>query len=586
MKIVGMFLLCVGAFIATAQTHQQIKQPIIESRGGQFVDLIQQGGSISSIEPNRTLSSSDFVGWGAALVRADGAGNFYVGGTCVDSVNGQTIVVIKYTSSGERKWVKRYFESEAYADYIEGMVLDEDGNVYVTGMSGFWKSGGGLISDFLTIKYSSSGEELWSRRYSGGVSQNDMAAAITVDQSGNVYVTGGSSDINFNNYVCVTVKYDHDGNEQWVAQQTRGYGGTSGYAMTTDDTGNIYIAGFSNNSYSSNPGDYMTLKYNSSGTLQWASYYNGTGNGQDAGLAIQRDNDGNVYVTGRSDGSGSTDYATVKYNSSGVQQWVKRYASSSSSFNDASDLRVDRSENVYVTGSGASGCNGTTIKYNANGEQQWFHTDTQFNLITGMELDHDGNVYITGFGEDYITVKYNSSGSQVWKVCYNFADEHATSLTIDRSGNVCVTGYSGADLGSNNMFYYTGTYLATVKYDSNGNQQWADRIDGSTAALVTVEDKLAEPRAMRLYPNYPNPFNPATTIAFYLANPSTVTLQIENILGQEVEVLLDNVLMRDGEHSIAFTANNLPSGVYFSKLNARSSHTPQIQEIKRMVLLK
>ena len=59
---------------------------------------------------------------------------------------------------------------------------------------------------------------------------------------------------------------------------------------------------------------------------EWVARYNGPGNAQDYATSIAVDNEGNVYVTGRSAGIETlTDYATIKYNSSGVEQWVARY---------------------------------------------------------------------------------------------------------------------------------------------------------------------------------------------------------------------------------------------------------------------
>lgn len=69
-----------------------------------------------------------------------------------------------------------------------------------------------------------------------------------------------------------------------------------------------------------------TIKYNTFGVQQWTQRYSGPGNQQDWGKSIAVDASGYVYVTGNSRGSdGIYDYATVKYNSLGVQQWAVRY---------------------------------------------------------------------------------------------------------------------------------------------------------------------------------------------------------------------------------------------------------------------
>jgi len=86
-------------------------------------------------------------------------------------------------------------------------------------------------------------------------------------------------------------------------------------------------------------------------TQEWVARYNGPGNSNDNAWSLAVDGSGNVYVTGSSDVSGTgRDYATVKYNSSGVQQWVARYNGPGNSSDNARSLAVDGSGSVYVTG--------------------------------------------------------------------------------------------------------------------------------------------------------------------------------------------------------------------------------------------
>ncbi|MFQ5713209.1 MAG: SBBP repeat-containing protein [Candidatus Scalinduaceae bacterium] len=85
------------------------------------------------------------------------------------------------------EWVSRYDgpATKFSIDVANDIALDAAGNVYVTG----W-SNGGIGLDYATVKYDSSGNELWVARYNGG--GNDSANAIAVDGRGNVYVTGSS----------------------------------------------------------------------------------------------------------------------------------------------------------------------------------------------------------------------------------------------------------------------------------------------------------------------------------------------------------------------------------------------------------
>ena len=83
-----------------------------------------------------------------------------------------------------------------------------------------------------------------------------------------------------------------------------------------------------------------------------------------------------------------------------------------------------------------------------------------------------------------------------------------------------------------------------------------------------------------LYQNYPNPFNPTTNISFQLAESSFTSLKIYNSLGEEIKTLL-NKYISAGTHEIKFNAVNLPSGVYFYKLQAG-----KFSETKKLLLMK
>src|SRR5204863_2269458 len=191
--------------------------------------------------------------------------------------------------------------------------LDKSGNVYVTGSD----------YDYVTIKYDSAGQEQWVARYNGPGNADDHAAAIAVDDSGDVYVTG-SSNLPGTSYDYATVKYNLTEQEQWVAR----YGESDGLygsarAIALDESDNVHVTGKINDP-ETYP-DYGTIKYNSVGQQQWVACYNGPpGNASDYAVGIAIDDAANVYVTGSSQTTAffsDYDYATIKYDSAGQQQW-------------------------------------------------------------------------------------------------------------------------------------------------------------------------------------------------------------------------------------------------------------------------
>lgn len=419
----------------------------------------------------------------SGAITVDSAGSVYVTGSSYGSGTGKDYATVKYNSSGTQQWASRYNGTGSSDDIAYAIAVDSSGNVYVTGSS----TGSGTGLDYATIKYNSSGTQQWAVRYNGPAGSDDIAYAIFVDGSGNVYVTGSSTGSGTSTDYA-TVKYNSSGSQQWVAR----YNGPvsdkdAAYAISVDSSGNVYVTGASTGSGTGF--DYATIKYNSSGTQQWASRYNGTGGGDDNAYSLVIDGSANVYVTGSSQGSGSLDYATVKYNSSGTQQWAARYDGPASGDDIAYFLALDTSNNVYITGSssglGGTGLDYATIKYNSSGTQQWA---SRYNGTAGgddiayaIAVDSSANAYVTGSslgsggtGLDYATVEYNSSGTQLWASRYNGAaggDDKANAIFVDSSKNVYVTGSS---LGSG-----SGLDYATVKYNSSGAQLWASRYNGT-----------------------------------------------------------------------------------------------------------
>jgi hypothetical protein len=95
------------------------------------------------------------------------------------------------------------------------------------------------------------------------------------------------------------------------------------------------------------------------------------------------------------------------------------------------------------------------------------------------------------------------------------------------------------------------------------------------------------PTTMKLFTNYPNPFNPETIIRYTVPNVSpsyTVTLKIFNVLGQEITTLL-NVQQKSGYYEVKYTAQNQSSGVYFYQINV-SDGMQVFKDVKKMVLMK
>lgn len=343
-------------------------------------------------------------------------------------------------------WVKRFNGSGNNSDEGYDLAIDKSGNIFVTGYS----TSSGSAEDITTLKYNSNGDTLWVRKYNGPGNGMDIGLALALDDSGNVYVAGYSMGSG-TNFCYTTIKYDSLGDTLWVRHYNGpANAGDRAYAIALDDSGNAYVTGFSVGSTGST--DYLTIKYSPIGDTLWTRPYNGPGNSYDYAYAIAVDTGRNVYVTGLSTSSTNHDYATLKYTSNGDLAWVRRYNGPGNFVDDAYDLSVDKNGNIYVTG---------------------------FSVGLGVSVD------------DYATIKYNTLGDSLWTRRYNGTGnggDEAFAITVDGIGNVYVTGYSDADTGTKvNLDYLT------IKYSSAGDTLWTRRYNGpgngnDEAYAVAVDD--------------------------------------------------------------------------------------------------
>jgi uncharacterized delta-60 repeat protein len=375
---------------------------------------------------------------------------------------------VKYDRHGNELWEAIY--TGLYGkDNAQDVALDSEGNIYVTGESR--NAEGYLKFNYVTIKYDADGNELWMNSYDGPVGERDYARSVAVDGEGNCYVTGYSLN-EAEDYQIATVKYDSEGNEEWVAIYNDIAGGDDvPNDITVDGNGHICVTGASVGS-GTGP-DYITLKYTPGGSRLWAARYDRSGGSWigDQALAITADEAGNVYVTGVSnDDDTDIDYCTIKYGVGGNVLWTARYNYLGGSDDAANDIAVDSDGNVYVTGE--SNEDYATIKYDFEGNELWVSRydgpSSGYDIAESIALDGSGNVYVTGSSSPgfltyfYATVKYTSEGEEVWAMRYEPPGSNlfATAIAVDTRGDVIVTGEEWIEGGTDSQY-------TTIKYRQN-----------------------------------------------------------------------------------------------------------------------
>jgi len=351
----------------------------------------------------------------------DDDGNIYVTGYVMNELTEADIVILKYTTdSNEPNWIATYPDFGLYHDSPEGLTLDDEGNIYVTGRY----HSSHLDSDIITIKYDPNGTRLWDTAYNGPANDDDEAIFVHVDDSGYVYVTGGSlGDVT--DYDWVTIKYDPNGEEEWVKRYNGPADGedTIG-ALALDSNGDIYVAGSIETSSSGY--DFLLIKYDPNGNEIWKAQYNGPDNLNDGGGGVLIDEDDNIYVNGVANYTGileSSDLLLLKFRpDSNEPKWVAIYEDPELLLSWLAGMDMDPWGNIYIAGLGSFIIPGSdpvtgqgdylAVKYSPDSNEPVWAARYEggrpiLDWPKDIAVDDYGNVYVTGYNDAFVTVKYS-----------------------------------------------------------------------------------------------------------------------------------------------------------------------------------
>jgi uncharacterized delta-60 repeat protein len=416
----------------------------------------------------------------ATKVRINNDGDVIVAGSTDNRTTGQDILVIKYSGVGVALWTNRYDGPASRDDVANDLAIDANGNIFVTGVS----YGDGNQSDYVTIAYSSAGAGLWTSRYNGPGNSNDVATAVGLDGVGNVFVTGYSRDTD-GYYDKTTIKYSGAGLPLWTNRFDAGNGDEYADALAVDPDGNVIVIGYSG--ATGYPFAYATVKYSGEGVALWTNFFTGPGEHEYFGGTsdVTVDDAGNVFVVAST--FGSSGHATIKYSNSGVPLWTN----SCDGFDRVFSVAVDRSGNVFVAG-GSYGTNSgedyATIAYLNTGVALWTNRyngpANRQDFATGLVVDTNGNVIVTGNSSahrntlyddyDYTTIAYSGAGLPLWTNRYNgTANKHDLARAIAVDDNGHVV-ITGSSESSNGPDDFV-----TVKYSSAGVALWTNLYNGS-----------------------------------------------------------------------------------------------------------
>ena len=259
----------------------------------------------------------------------------------------------------------------------------------------------------------------------------------------------------------------------------------------------------------------------------------------------------------------------IKTDSSGNEEWTQTFGGS---YDDVGNSVQQTSDGGYIIAGhtasyGAGSFDVYLIKTEGNGNEEWTQTFGGISSDWGSSVQQttDGGYIIEGVTGDYpnydvYLIKTDGSGNEDWTQTF---------------------GGSNWDEGRSVQQTTDGGYIIAGTTESFGAGEW-------DVWLIRLESELGveerfgslHPSEFILYPPYPNPFNPQTTIAFTLPHADEITIAVYDITGREVARLVDG-MKPAGEHSVVFDAKDLVSGVYFARLEAG-----EFKQTRKMLLIK
>ena len=495
-------------------------------------------------------------------------GSLYVVGFATVEFQRRGYITVKYAPDGAEAW-SRIYEGPTPSNTSPGstafaVAVDESGNVYVTGYSSEESKTDIPYVDAATLKYSPEGNLLWEQRYRGS-GGNVQPSAIMLDPAGFVYVAGGTW-IN-GGFDVFLLKYDLDGSLIW--SRSRGQQGQrwdNAFAMALAENGDIVLGGYTQ------PGlltdlDVYILKYAGDGSLRWEWTLQGTADVEEV-IDLTVDGDGNTYALAQFAPPGSfIGLLTVKLSPTGNLLWSDIYSGQSTGDYGAG-IALAPDGNVFVAG--AAWENGsqnamTLLKYTSGGQLLWSQSERGGYYsaeCNDLAVDSEGAAYVSGFA-------FNE----------NNQEDYLTAKFGGAGDLIWVTSFSAPEARSD--------YAYQVRVEENGRvyvigDAWRgfDRYyditsvayrQGETSGIGTPADQpgLIVGGAPRLAA-HPNPTRGEAVLELYLPEPNELRLNIYDATGRLVRKLFDGKAGRGVLH-LAWDGRSdrgegVVPGVYFIRL--------------------
>ena len=418
-------------------------------------------------------------------------------------------------------------------------------------------------NDYYLVKTDSLGYIDWCHLYGGA--NNDEAYSLKQTSDGGYILVGNTLSFGDGIYL---VKTDNHGDTLWTRTYVGTYIISARSGQQTSDGGYI-VAGYIRPSSGALREMYL-MKTDSIGDTLWTRAYGGTDHR--GAYDIQQTTDDGYIIVGCNPFYGGVErnIYLVRIDSLGDTLWTRTYGGNGEQYalsvqqtNDGGYIIAGTIEylvaDIYV------------IKTDSLGDTLWTRNygGTNGETASAIRQTPDEGYIIAGgttsFGEvngDLYLVKIDALGDTIWTLVYGGPDyDVVTSMDLTNDGGYIIAGY-----------------IWDWDYPSDA---WLLKTGPDTAVSgAPVIQWVSHPKQFTLHPAYPNPFNPTTTISFHLPFQSQVSMNIYNVLGQRVGVLMDRT-MQQGIHKIQWNGSNYPSGIYFIRACAG-----EFVQTRKVVLLK
>ena len=518
-------------------------------------------------------------------------GSYIIAGCSVSqSMTFWDAYLVKIGDSGTEEWIRYYDWYEM--DYFSSIDLTSDGGYIMAGSSEIY---GGSIAEIFLVKTDGWGNQQWSQLFGGPGYDEGFSVQQTSDGG---YIIAGRLEMSISgDYDICLIKTDALGNELW-SQNFGEFTTDAGYCVGQTNDGGYIITGYFSPNYIDS--DMYLLKTDDSGNEEWFRTYGG--DDFDYGMCVQQTDDNGYIIVGAtySYGAGEKDIYIVKTDEAGNELWSQTFGGTDH----------DYATSVQQTSDGGYIVAGTTRSFGTGWDNVWLIrlapetipditvTLTPFNppiQIPANGGTFDFNIEIANNGVtpetvDIWTMVTLPDGSEFGPII-NISDfmlNAGQSVDRNRTQNVP----ENAPAGDFAYHAYIGTYPEVVLAEDHFDFEKLSVSDGSSAvndwicwgAEFGVNDQLVQntPGEFVLYPPYPNPFNPETTISFELRVSSEVELTVFDITGREVASLVSGYLSL-GYHEVVWNAEGLGSGVYFVRLDwvpaAESRHHTSVEKL-------